>query len=219
MNRSGATDTVSGDGRVQTPLRLQPPKRRVQFRQLLVATLLVVVSALTAGVVFSQATARTGVVALAVPVQRGKTLQAADLRVVLIAADDPIASIPEEEMADLVGGLAVADLEAGTILTPAYVTSLGVLAPGEGVVGLALAPGEYPTPDLAPGDLVDVVSTVASGEDPVVASGAQVSNVAELGSGGERFVSLRMPANDAAQVARLEAAEGVRLVLVAGGAR
>jgi hypothetical protein len=49
----------------------------------------------------------------------------------------------------------------------------------------------------------------------VVASAA-VFDVAELGTQGERFISLRMPATAAAEVAAAAAADQVRLVLVAG---
>jgi hypothetical protein len=49
-----------------------------------------------------------------------------------------------------------------------------------------------------------------------VAVSAVVFDVAELGTQGERFISLRMPAEAAVEVASAAAADGVRLVLVAG---
>jgi hypothetical protein len=110
----------------------------------------------------------------------------------------------------------------GTILTPAHFVSRTVLDVGEGVVGLALGPGEYPTPMIAAGDVVDVVVT---GRDPVesdatagdaVVGSAVVFDVAELGTQGDRFISLRMPAEAAAEVAGAAASDRVRLVLVAG---
>jgi hypothetical protein len=141
--------------------------------------------------------------------------------VVYVATDDPITSLPAEAAAELVGSTAVADLEAGTILTGAHFVSTGLLEAGEGVVGLALAPGEYPTPLLSPGDVVDVVITAggvsgpdAAGSERVVAA-AEVFDVAELGTQGGRFISLRMPAGSAVEVAGAAAAGRVRLVLVA----
>jgi hypothetical protein len=97
-----------------------------------------------------------------------------------------------------------------------------VLDVGEGVVGLALGPGEYPTPMIAAGDVVDVV---VAGRDPVesdvtaaetVVVSAVVFDVAELGTQGDRFISLRMPVEAAAEVAGAAASDRVRLVLVSG---
>jgi hypothetical protein len=227
----GRTDTAltkraasSGNGRRETgPFRLEPPRRKVQIPQLMVAVFVVAVSALVAVVLFSQASARDPILALANSVERGQAVASDDLMVVYVATDDPIASLPADAVAGLVGLAAVADLDAGTIVTPAHFVSRSVLDGGDGVVGLALAPGEYPTPMLAPGDVVDVVVTsrssaesgAAATGDMVVAS-AVVFDIAELGTRGERFISLQMPAGAAAEVAGAAAADRVRLVLVAG---
>jgi len=213
----------SGNGqRGASPFRLEAPRRRVQIPQLMIAVFLVAVSALVIVILFSRAAARDPILALANPVERGQVVAADDLMVVYVATDDPIASLPSDAAAGLVGLGSVADLDAGTIVTPAHFTSHSVLDDGDGVVGLALAPGEYPTPLLAPGDAVDVVvtsrSSVESGAatgDTVVAS-AVVFDIAEMGTRGERFISLQMPAGAAAEVAGAAAADQVRLVLVAG---
>ena len=227
MNRSTSSPSTRrtdppGNGQSSSgPFRLEPPRRRVQIPQLLIAVFLVAVSALVALVLFSRAAAREPVLALAEPVERGQVVGSGDLMVVYISTDDPIATLSSDAASDLVGLTAVADLEAGTILTAAHFVSRSLLDVGEGVVGLALSPGEYPTPLLAPGDRVDVVVT-----DPVAAeagdaapgavvASAEVFDVAELGTQGDRFVSLRMPTEVAAEVARAAAAGRVRLVLVA----
>jgi hypothetical protein len=219
-----STETFTGDGKAATPFRLEPPpRRRIGGSRVLAAVLVVGVTGLAAVVVFSQAAARTPVVALANPVARGQEVAADDLRVVRVASDDPVAWLPEERLGELVGRLAVADLEAGTILTEAHFRPRATLEQGEGVVGLSLAPGEYPSPRLAPGDTVAVVSVAGvaaeggnRGEVALLVSGAEVVDVAELGPSGERFVSLLMPEADAARVARESAAGAVRLVQVAG---
>ena len=229
MNRA-RTDTTStrradpsGDGqRGTSPFRLEPPRRKVQVPQLVIAVFLVAVSALAAVVLFSRVAAREPILALANPVERGQVIASDDLMVVYVATDDPITSLSSEAAVGLVGLTAVADFDAGTILTPAHLVSRSLLDAGEGVVGLALAPGEYPTPLLAPGDVVDVVVTNrgpfepdAVAADNVIAS-AVVFDVAELGTQGELFISLRMPAEKAAEVAVAAAEDRVRLVLVVG---
>ena len=194
----------------------------MQVPQLLIAVFLVAASALAAVVLFSQAAAREPMLALANPVERGQIIASDDLMVVYVATDDPITSLSSEAATGLVGLTAVADLEEGTILTPAHLVSRSLLDAGEGVVGLALAPGEYPTPLLAPGDVVDVVVTnrgpLEQGglvPDTVIGS-AVVFDVAELGTQGVLFISLRMPTEAAAEVAVAAAEDRVRLVLVAG---
>ncbi len=221
-NRSTRRTDPSGNGQdTAGPFRLEPPRRRVQAPQLLIAVFLVAISSLVVVVLFSRAAARDPVLALAVAVERGQVISSDDLMVVYVATDDPIATLSSEAAPGLVGLTAVADLEAGTILTPAHFVSRSLLDAGDGVVGLALSPGEYPTPLLAPGDRVDVVLTdrvspEASDSAPeTVVRAAEVFDVAELGTQGDRFISLRMNADAAADVARAAAAGRVRLVLVA----
>lgn len=208
------TSRRSGTGDGVARLRVQPAGRQVRVPQLVVAVLLVAVSALAAVVVFSQASAREPVLALANPVERGQMLSAEDLRVVYVASDDPVETVSAERLGSLVGLMAVTDLDAGVIVAPGFFAAGEVLAAGEGVVGLALSAGEYPTTRLAPGDIVDVVALDEPGG--VLVSAAVVFEVAEVGAQGGRFVSLRMSADEAAAVARAAADGGVRLVLVGG---
>lgn len=107
------------------------------------------------------------------------------------------------------------DLDAGVIVASGFFAAEDALSAGEGVVGLELSPGEYPTMRLAPGDVVDVVAVDEPGG--VLVSAAVVFEATDLNAQGSRFVALRMRADDAAAVARAAAADGVRLVLVGGG--
>lgn len=228
MNRSTTETSTrhadrSGSGQQSESLfRLEAPRRRVEIPQLLIAVFLVAVSALTAVVLFSRAAAREPALALAQSVERGQAITSGDLMVVYMATDDPIKSLPPEAAASLVGLTAVADLEPGALLTSAHFVSRSLLDAGEGVVGVALAPGEYPTLLLAPGDRVDVVLTSRTPSDEgfadseAVVTSAEVFDVAELGTQGDRFISLRLSAGDAAKVAGAAAGGRVRLVLVSG---
>jgi len=215
--RAGA----AGNGQPAGSLRVEPPHRKVQVSQLLIAVFLVAVSALTAVVLFSRAAGREPVLALAGPVERGQVIVASDLMLVYVATDDPVATLTPDAMTGLVGLTAVADLDAGTILTSAHFVARSLLGTGEGVVGLALSPGEYPTPRLAPGDIVNVVVTGRGSSDPtadpeVVVLAAEVFDITDLGTQGDRFVSLLMSAEAATEVAGAAAGDRVRLVLVAG---
>ena len=228
MNRSDTRASTrradpSGNGQQSESLfRLEAPRHKVEIPQLLIAVFLVAVSALTAVVLFSRAAAREPVLALAESVERGQAITSGDLMVVYVATDDPISRLPPDAATGLVGLTAVADLEPGTLLTSAHFVSRSLLDAGEGVVGMALAPGEYPTLLLTPGDRVDVVLTSRAPSDEgftdteAVVTSAEVFDVAELGTQGDRFVSLRLPVQDAAKVAGAAAAGRVRLVLVSG---
>ncbi len=230
MNRGTAktaSTRESGDEQgTVTPFRLEPPQRGVQVPQLAIGVLLVALSALVVVVLVSRAAARDPVLALAQDVERGQVVSSADFRVVYLGTDDQVATVAADEMATLVGLTAVVDLEEGTIVSPGYLAARPALEPGEGLVGLALSPGEYPTLRLAPGDMVDVILTgsqpagVDGGTgDVVLVAGAEVFDISELGTQGQRFVSLRMDAADAADVAQAAVERRVRLVLVAGAER
>jgi hypothetical protein len=192
----------------------------VQVPQLLVAVLLVALSALAALVLFSQASARDAVLALANPVERGQVVATEDLSIVYVGTDDPVATVPADLLSSLVGLTAVADLEAGTIVTRAHFAARSVLDAGEAVVGVALSPGEYPTPRLAPGDLVDVIRVESgAGGGGVLVAAVEVFDITELGTQGDQFISLRMPSAAATAVAQAAATDNVRLVLVGAGDR
>ena len=156
---------------------------------------------------------RSPVLALASDVQRGQVLQLEDLQVVHVGTDDVLALTPAERSDLLVGRAAVTDLTAGTLLTGDQVAAGATLTPGAGVVGLALAPGQYPTPQLAIGDLVSVVQV---SDGPVLlVEVAEVVGVEPVGTQGQRFISLQTDEDDATVVAQASAAGEVRLVLIA----
>ncbi len=113
----------------------------------------------------------------------------------------------------MIGQVAISDMAAGTLITRASVSEVAALAPGEGVVGLALEPGQFPAGHLAPGDVVNVVAPGDTDGD-LLAEAAVVYSVEELGGQGRKFVSLRTSEADANRVAAAAESGPVRLVLV-----
>jgi hypothetical protein len=130
-------------------------RRKVDVPQVLVAILLVAGCALGALVWSAASNERVPVLALAADVGRGEQLGAGDVRVVNIDTDTEIASVPASSLGNFVGSIATADLSAGTVIAPSQFAIGEPLGPGEAVVGAALDDGEYPVPDLRPGDRVD----------------------------------------------------------------
>lgn len=208
--------TTTRPSTTSTPRRVDPPEpavRRVRVPQLALGVLLSGLAAL-AFVLFNAATVqRAPVLALATDVQRGQILTVEDLRVVHVGTDDVLALTPAERSDLLVGRAAVTDLAVGTLVTTDQVAAGAALTPGAGVVGLALAPGQYPTPRLAIGDLVSVVEV--SGELVVLVEAAEVVGIEPVGTQGQRFISLQTGEQDASVVAQAAATGEVRLVLIA----
>ena len=87
---------------------------------------------------------------------------------------------------------------------------------GEGVVGLALEPGQFPAMAIAPGDVVNVVAPGDGGDETLLAEAAVVFAVEDLGGQGRRFISLRTSEGEANRVAAAAESGPVRLVLVGG---
>jgi hypothetical protein len=198
-----------------------PPGRRVRVPELLVGTALMLFFSLAAVLWHLRDTEKTAALALANPMRRGEVVEAGDLRVVYVSAGDAIAHLDRTQAASVGGRVAVADLPAGTLLTAASVSPRLSVAPGEGVVGLALEPGQVPAGELVPGDVVNVVAGPASAsvdssgrESTLLASLAEVYAVEDLGVQGRKVVSLKLPVADANRVAAAAERGPLRLVLV-----
>lgn len=156
---------------------------------------------------------RDPVLALASDVARGAVVESSDLEVAYVGSDHDIAHLSEAERASVVGRVALADLEAGTLLTRGMLADEAAVASGEGVVGLALKAGQLPTSTLLPGDRVNVVAGEASSSEPLVEA-AEVFSVEALDGGDGRFVALQMPEGPANTVAAAAERGAIRLVLV-----
>lgn len=190
-----------------------PTSRRARVPELLLGLALVVGFALAALVWHANSTQRDAALALATGVERGETITADHLEVVYLGTDDAVARLDPVRSVDIIGRVAAADLEAGTLVTTSNVIDLPTLTPGEGVVGLALDPGQYPAGRLSPGDLVNVV-VPGDGDTLVIAEAATVFSVEDLGGQGRRFISLQATDDDANRVAAAAESGPVRLVLV-----
>lgn len=217
-----ATRSVNGTRALREAPAVDPPGRRgTRIPEVAVGVLLMVGFSLAAVLWHMNTTRREPALALAVDVQRGEEIGAGDLRVVYLASDDPIAHLPQSAERDLVGQTAAADLERGTLLTRSQLVARAVLEPDEGVVGLALDPGQFPAIGLVPGDRVNVVSATpaedppgSGGDDQVLAADTSVYAIEALETEGRQFISLRMPEADANRVASAAELGPVRLVLV-----
>ncbi len=192
-------------------------KRGPEF---LVGLVIVALFALAGTWFYAKSTSPEGVLALRNPIERGSVINADDLQVVQISTDDSLNVLGRDDASVVVGQIALNDLSVGTLITVDHVAATAAIEPGDGVVGLALDPGEYPTLSLRPGDIVRVVEVPGPSEsaDPevVLAAQAEIVDVATIGVQNQLFVSLSVDTSEADAIARSGARDRVRLVQVAG---
>lgn len=207
------TTTEPTTGRLDPPA---PATGRLKVPQLAIGLLLTAGAALGFVLWNASTVQRLPVLALAEDVTRGQVIVLEDLRVVHVGTDDPVTMVAADRAGELVGRAAITDLPAGTVVTPEQFAVASTLVPGSGVVGLALAPGQYPTPQLRIGDLVNiVVADGDTGSGRLLVEAAEVVWVEPVGTQGQRFVSLLTGEQLAGEVAATAARGEVRLVLVA----
>ena len=188
--------------------------------ELTIGVLIVAVFALAGTWFYANSTDHEAVLALRTPVARGSVVTADDLQVVQVSSNDALNVLGRDEASAVVGQIALSDLSPGTLITTDDVAASAAIEPGDGVVGLALDPGEYPTLSLRPGDLVRVVevpgSTETDAADVVLAAEAEIVDVAPIGVQQQLFVSLAVDTSEADAIARAGARDRVRLIQVAG---
>ena len=193
-------------------------QRSVRTPELAVGVLLVVGCALAATLLFLQADRKQPVAAFASAVRAGDVIEHSDLRVIYVSSDGELATVSPDAASTYVGKRALRDVARGSLLTPDGVGDGPALAPGEGVVGVAIGAGAVPTSTLAVGDLVNVVTsagdTGAGAGEAVLVEGAAIHAVEEADVDGTMIVSLRTSIAAANRVAAAEPTK-LRLVLVA----
>lgn len=215
-----AAPSSNGHGKAPA-VTISPPGRRTRGPEVIVGLVVIIVFALGAVLLHLSAVDRTPALAVVGSVERGDTITAADVKVIYVSSDDALARLPESQLTQVVGQVALVDLAPGTLLSRSVVADRPSLDPGEGVVGLPLEPGGYPSLGLAPGDRVSVIRTAepaavdGDGEsaEVVLTRDATVFSVEELAS-DRRLVSIVAPEGDAEAVAAASGSGSLRLVLV-----
>lgn len=201
----------------------QTGKAKSRVPEILAGTLLVAIFALAGAWFYSTSTQTTAYVALRQDVTRGQVITEADLTFYELNTEAPLLGVRASDVASVVGEVALTDMRAGTLITVDQFAESSQIPPGNGVVGLDLSPGEFPTFSLRPGDRVRIVITPTAGAPPVPESIILIDDDVEVVSvvGGDternRFISLTLPAQLADQVAAADSQDRVRLIQVPGG--
>lgn len=197
------------------------PGRRPRTSWIALGLLVLLGSGLLGAITVARVAAREPVLALAQPIGRGEPLTAAHLTVIDVGTDADVALVAATDRDTLLGRTATAGLDAGTLLSPSQFTEGPTVPAGSSIVGLALAPGEYPTTATRPGDLVTIVRTPAQtptapadGQPARLVEAAEVYAVEVLSETAHtRMVSVVVPDDIVAEVTAAAAAGRVRLAL------
>lgn len=143
------------------PVASSPDEVATRQRWGLVGLGVVVVSASVLGfsALYRSAGDREPVLVVARDVERFEPIEQDDLRVALVAAEPGVGTVPESDLDDVVGRVALTGLAQGSILAPNQLAGKDdqFVGPEEAVVGARLESGAAPVGDLSPGTRVLVV--------------------------------------------------------------
>jgi hypothetical protein len=205
--------------RPMAPLGTGTKRRRSSWVAL--GVLLVAGSALGFAVWGANLGHRQLVVVAAREIPAGATIHAADLRTADVAVDGAVEVVPATSLPSLLGRVAASTIPAKALVHPAEIAQRSAIGADEAVVGVALAPGAVPVPELRVGDRVRVVAVAAPSQQELssglVLGMGEVFAVRNLEDAARSVVvSLLLPARDAVAVADAAGANRVRLVLLGG---
>lgn len=186
--------------------------------RVLLGALVLVASALAAGLLYANLGDRHPVLAVARAVEAGQVVEAGDLREILAAPAPGIRTVPASSRRAMVGRTAAARLVPGSLLHPTQLVAGPVVDPGRAVVGAVLKPGQFPV-GIRVGD--DVLAVVLAPEGAPVDDGAlpvppraRVAAVERSSDPGAGFmVSLAVEPGDATMLATAGARGRLTLVL------
>lgn len=199
----------------------QTGKSKSRVPEILVGTFLVALFALGGAWFYSTSTRSVNYLALQQPVQRGEIIEFNDLVTFQVATDAPINATSNLDADSIVGKVALVDLEAGSLITASQLADKAQIPAGQGIVGMDLSPGEFPTFSLRPGDVVRVIITPDNlgelgAETTIFVVDEEVEVVEVDGDGRDRFISLVMDEELADLVSVADSNDRVRLIQVPG---
>ena len=117
-----AAPSSNGHGKAPA-VTISPPGRRTRGPEVIVGLVVIIVFALGAVLLHLSAVDRTPALAVVGSVERGDTITAADVKVIYVSSDDALARLPESQLTQVVGQVALVDLAPGTLLSRSVVAA------------------------------------------------------------------------------------------------
>ena len=152
----------------------------------------------------------------------GHAIRRDDLTTVDVAGG--VTAVGADHLSSLLGQRAAVEILPNTLVQRAMVTSGSPVAAGQGLVGVAAAPGQIPSSGLVPGDTVEVlqlpqkgVAASTSSASAVLVASATVFDVRpNTSSSGGTLLTLIVPTSAAFGVAQASNAGQIALVKLGG---
>lgn len=163
------------------------------------------------------------VLAVRQSVPRGQVITANDVMSVSIGVDPALQSLPAEQLGSVVGQTAAVDMPAGSLVTPADLTSAAVPSRGNSLVGISLTSGMLPAGVLRVGDPVRIILTPGQGASPQASTATPVAATVQGltttagATNPTTVVNVQVPAAQAAQVAAWASTGKAAIVLDSSG--
>jgi SAF domain len=202
-----------------------------------VASAVVVFASIAAfATIYSSANHQVEALIVTTTIEQGQPITASQLGQSGVAISGGVVAIPVSDASELSGKRAAVTIPAGSLLTPADVTSSQPIASGDAVVGMALKAGQLPAAGVSPGDQVMIVETASPGSPVTTTGSADSSSGASGASTGvlvaqasvfdvttppanasgtvSELVSVEVPSTLAAAVSTAAASGDVSLVLL-----
>ena len=168
---------------------------------------------------YGHANDRVAVLAIRRPVAAGQRITGNDIGTVSISTDPGLQILTATQRSIVIGQIATVELVAGSLLSPAQISTGPAVPAGMAITGATLKGGQFPI-GLKAGDEVMLVesppaSAVGPSTDPVARGNARVLDVAPLTDATSSIaVSLVVPAAGAAAIASAGANGLLTLVVV-----
>ena len=179
--RNGSAPTSAAPGLPPAPI-VALPKARRRPALLALGVGLMSLGILGGAWLVQGAGNQQDVLAVARAVPFGAVITPQDLTRTKISHDPAIATVPTNELGQMVGRVAATNLTPGSLLTRASVTDQAPPLPGQALVAIALPATRLPAGALQAGDRVLIVDTPAAGaEVPTLPPSTIAATVVRLG--------------------------------------
>jgi hypothetical protein len=170
-------------------------------------------------VIYSRLADEVAVVAVVNTVHRGQTVKAADLTTVSLGSSTDVATVPAEQLDQLVGRKAVFDVVGGSLLPVGAVADVLVPPVGHTVVGVRLVAGRAPSGLLPPGSPIRLIALPPAGAQPNYTDAysgrtinSRIIDQSEGADGTSIVINVDVPSTQAPSVALLAAQERLAVV-------
>ena len=176
-------------------------------------------TALLGALTFSRGSEQRTAIVAATDIGVGEVITAAHLKVVRIARDTDVASLPSSAAGQLVDRVAAVPISSGALVLPDQVNRTQSAPDGTVLIGAVLEPGALPSPDLRFGDRVRVLiapTNASIDNEPKIATEAVVWRVwgSQQASGSRRAVTLAVPDAASVEVGAAAAQGSIRLFVI-----